>query len=98
MTDGTQRLPGGEPGSLTAAQYADCVPINPFGPTAVTRTAFNYFAETTTFRQSNILDNLGGSISGTVSDDWAGPIKAALSAEARLGSSTATRWNGECAW
>ena len=51
------------------------------GATAVTRTAFNYFAEETVFRQSNILDNMGGTISGTLFDDWAGPIKAALSAE-----------------
>jgi iron complex outermembrane receptor protein len=72
----------------TAPHYADCVPINPFGPTAVTRTAFNYFAETTTFRQSNILDNLGGSVSGTVLDGWAGPIKAALSAEVRFNDYT----------
>jgi len=70
--------------AATAAQYQNCVPLNPFGPSAVTRTAFNYFAETTTFRQSNILDNPGGAIFGTVLDGWAGPVKAALSAEARF--------------
>jgi outer membrane receptor protein involved in Fe transport len=67
------------------AGYSDCVPLNPFGPTSVTRTAWDYFAEDTNFRQSNILDNLGAGIAGTVFDGWAGPIKAALSAE--------TRWN-----
>jgi len=71
--------------AATAAAYADCVPVNPFGPTAVTRSAFNYFAEDTTFRATNVLDNLGGSIAGEVFEGWAGPIRAALSAE--------TRWN-----
>jgi iron complex outermembrane receptor protein len=76
--------------AATAAQYASCVPINPFGSTALSRTAFNYFAETTTFHQSNILDNMGASIAGTVFDGWAGPIKAALSAEARFNDYTVT--------
>jgi iron complex outermembrane receptor protein len=72
----------------TAARYADCVPVNPFGPTAMTRSAFDYFAEDTVFRQTNILDNIGASISGTVLDGWAGPIKAALSVEARFNDYT----------
>jgi iron complex outermembrane receptor protein len=76
--------------AATSQVYAACVPINPFGPTALTRTAFNYFAETTTFRQSNILDNVGAGISGTVFDGWAGPIKAALSAESRFNDYTVT--------
>jgi outer membrane receptor protein involved in Fe transport len=72
--------------SQNVAGYSDCVPLNPFGPTSVTRTAWDYFADDTTFRQTNILDNLGGAISGEVFKGWgAGPIKAALSAE--------TRWN-----
>jgi iron complex outermembrane receptor protein len=69
--------------AATAAAYAGCVPINPFGPTALTRSAFGYFAETTLFRQTNVLDNLGGSLSGRVFNGWAGPITAALSVEAR---------------
>jgi outer membrane receptor protein involved in Fe transport len=76
--------------SLTAARYADCIPLNPFGPIAVTRDAFNYFAELTTFRQTNILDNLGGGISGPLFDSWAGPVSAALSVEARWNDYTVT--------
>ena len=76
--------------AATAAAYASCVPINPFGPTAVTRTAFNYFAETTNNHQSNILDNVGAAVSGTVFEGWAGPIKAALSSEARFNDYTVT--------
>ncbi len=85
--------------AATAAAYADCVPINAFGPTAVTAAAFNYTKQLSYFHQTNILDDLGASVSGKVLDDWAGPITAALSAEGRfndyavttnVGSPTAT--------
>lgn len=76
--------------AATAAEYANCVPLDPFGPTAVTRNAFNYFAENTDFHETNVLDNVGGSISGTVFDGWAGPITAALSSEARFNDLTVT--------
>ena len=68
----------------TAAAYAGCVPINPFGPTAVTSSAFQYMFQTTAFHQINTLDDFGGSIAGKVADGWAGPITAALSAEMRF--------------
>jgi outer membrane receptor protein involved in Fe transport len=70
--------------AATASRYADCVPINPFGPTAVNWDAFHYVFQTTAFHQTNILDDFGGSISGKVLDAWAGPISAALSAEMRF--------------
>ena len=70
--------------AATAVQFANCVPINPFGPTALTQNAFKYVFQTTDFHQTNTLNNMGGSIAGTVLDDWAGPITAALSAEARF--------------
>ncbi|MFO1249263.1 MAG: TonB-dependent receptor [Alphaproteobacteria bacterium] len=71
---------------LTAARYSNCVPINPFGPTAVTQNAFNYVFQTTNFHQTNVLDDFGGSVAGKLSDGWAGPITAALSAEMRFNS------------
>jgi outer membrane receptor protein involved in Fe transport len=70
--------------AATAAAYADCVPLNPFGPSAVTASAFNYTKALTYFHQTNILDDLGAGISGKVLDGWAGPITAALSAEGRF--------------
>jgi outer membrane receptor protein involved in Fe transport len=70
--------------AATAARYADCVPIDPFGPTAVSWDAFRYVFQTTAFHQTNVLDDLGGSIAGRVADGWAGPINAALSAEMRF--------------
>jgi iron complex outermembrane receptor protein len=72
--------------AATAARYANCVPINPFGPTAVTQNAFNYVFQTTNFHQTNVLDDFGGSIAGKIADDWAGPITAALSGEMRSNS------------
>ena len=69
----------------TAAAYANCVPINPFGPTAITASAFKYVFQTTDFHQTNTMDNVGGGISGEVFEGWgAGPITAALSGEARF--------------
>jgi outer membrane receptor protein involved in Fe transport len=70
--------------TATAARYASCVPINPFGPTAVTPSAFKYMFQTTDFHQTNTLDDMGGSVSGKVLNAWAGPITAALSAEMRF--------------
>ncbi|MGN6358390.1 MAG: TonB-dependent receptor domain-containing protein [Novosphingobium sp.] len=69
--------------AATAAAYANCVPINPFGAGSVTRDALNWITETTFYRATNTLDNLGASIAGTLVDGWAGPIKGALSAEIR---------------
>jgi outer membrane receptor protein involved in Fe transport len=69
--------------AATAAAYADCVPINPFGPTTITPSAYDYAVQRTSFVQTNILDDVGGSISGSIFDLPAGPVKAALSAEAR---------------
>ena len=70
--------------AATAATYANCVPINPFGPTAVSPSAFKYVFQTTDFHQTNMLDDMGGSIAGKVADGWAGPITAALSTEMRF--------------
>lgn len=71
--------------AATAAKYANCVPINPFGPTSISQSAFNYVFETTAFHETDTLDNFGGAISGNVFDGWgAGPITAALSGEMRF--------------
>lgn len=71
--------------SLTASAslYPGCVPIDPFGPGSITQSAYNYIFKTTQFVQTYVFDNGGGSISGNLFDLPAGPIKAALSAEAR---------------
>jgi outer membrane cobalamin receptor len=72
---------------VSTTQYADlypgCVPLNPFGPTATSQSAYDYIGGTTRYIMSNIMDDVGGSVSGTLFDDWAGPVKVALSGEAR---------------
>lgn len=70
--------------AATAAAYAGCVPINAFGPGAVTRDVSNWINQTTFYRTINKLDNVGASVAGPVFDGWAGPITAAISAEARF--------------
>ena len=72
--------------AATAARFANCVPINPFGAGAVTREALDWITQTTFYRSRNTLDNVGASIAGTLFEGWAGPIKGALSAEARFNS------------
>lgn len=63
--------------------FPGCVPINPFGPTSLTKTQYNYITVDTRYVQKNTLDNIGGSISGKVFQLPAGPVKAALSGEMR---------------
>lgn len=69
--------------AATAAQYAGCVPLNPFGPTALTREMFDWYREVTIDRIENGMDNVGASIAGDLFNGWAGPLRGALSAEYR---------------
>ena len=69
--------------AATAAQYAGCVPLNPFGPTALTREMFDWYREVSIDKVENGMDNVGGSIAGDLFKGWAGPFRAALSAEYR---------------
>ena len=70
--------------AATAARFANCVPINPFGPGSVTRDALDWINDDTFYRATNMLDNVGASIAGTLFEGWAGPIRGAVSAEARF--------------
>jgi len=69
--------------SLTAgaAQYPGCIPIDAFGPTATSNSAFRYVTNDTSWKAKNNMDDLGANLRGRVMDLWAGPLKAALSAE-----------------
>jgi len=66
-----------------ASLYPGCVPLDPFGPTSVSQAAYDYISGTTRYVMTNIMDNVSASVAGDVFDDWAGPIRVALSAEAR---------------
>lgn len=89
-------VPGPTPGSIAcyvsttadAGLYPGCVPINPFGAnsvgmSAVTRQMNDYISGDTGFWLTNKVDNAGASVSGNILDLPAGPVKAALSGEAR---------------
>lgn len=69
--------------AATAAQYAGCVPLNPFGPTALTRQMFDWYREVSIDRVENGMDDVGASIAGDLFNGWAGPFRGALSAEYR---------------
>ena len=66
-----------------ASLYPNCVPLNLFGPTSLTLPAWQYYVRDTYYTQTNKLDDLSGSIAGTVFDLPAGPVRAALSGESR---------------
>ena len=66
-----------------AKLYPGCVPFNVFGEGATTVQQFNYTHEATYYVETNTLDNVGGNISGPIFNLPAGPVKAALSSEAR---------------
>ena len=66
-----------------ASQYPGCTPMNPFGPSALSSAQYQYFLQRSQAVFTNILDDMGGGVSGNIFDLPAGPVKAALSAEAR---------------
>lgn len=71
--------------SLTsfASQYAGCIPINLFGPTAVTRAAADYITDDTSQNLINEQTIYSAGISGDVFSTWAGPVRMSLSGEYR---------------
>jgi iron complex outermembrane receptor protein len=72
---------------VSTTQYANlypgCVPLNPFGPDTITREAFDYITDKTFFVAKNTMNEVGGSLSGSLFDLPAGPVKAGASAAAR---------------
>jgi outer membrane receptor protein involved in Fe transport len=77
--------------------FPGCVPINLFGqpgPTNslgnITPTAYNYVTGVTWNNAHNTMTDVGGDISGTAFEGWAGPIKVALGVEYRAQSLNVT--------
>ena len=66
-----------------AARFPGCVPINPFGPTAVTNAAFEYITDETHYVLTNKMDDIGATLSGPIFTLPAGDVEAAVSAEYR---------------
>jgi outer membrane receptor protein involved in Fe transport len=71
--------------SLTnPAAYPGCVPLNAFGaPLATQQAALDYVFGTSITRPRNTLDGVEASLSGTLFNNWAGPVRFAISGEYR---------------
>ncbi|MDB5740269.1 MAG: hypothetical protein JWP16_1309 [Alphaproteobacteria bacterium] len=63
--------------------YPGCQPLNLFGPTSESAQALNYILVTTKYHSITTLNDVGGSVSGSPFDDWAGPVNMAISGEYR---------------
>ena len=73
--------------SLTApGAFPGCVPMNIMGNGAPSAAAISYVNGETRWKSINTLDDFGANITGTLFNDWAGPVKAAAGAEYRLQS------------
>lgn len=76
--------------AATAAAYANCQPLNLFGPSAASPAALDYIFDTTTSVSTTRQDDVNASLSGSPFDTWAGPVTMALSGEYRRQSFSQT--------
>lgn len=67
----------------SAALYPGCVPFDAFGPSAESPAAFAYVTDTSSYKTTNTMDDVGASLSGTLVNLPAGAANAALSVEYR---------------
>ena len=64
--------------------YPGCVALNAFGaPLSTQQAGLDYVFGTSTTRPRNTMDSAEASLSGDAFDNWAGPVRFALSAEYR---------------
>ncbi len=64
--------------------YPGCVPLNAFGASAASQSAaLDYITGDNFNRPEFTMDNVEASVSGTAFDNWAGPVRFAVSAEYR---------------
>jgi len=68
---------------VVKARYADCVPLNLFGPTSESQAALDYVLLKTDFQTFQKLDDVTASLAGSPFGTWAGPVQVALSGEMR---------------
>ncbi len=69
--------------ALTNPNYANCVPINLFGPTSESQAAMDYVRAVTWNKNRTTLSELNTSLTGAPVSTWAGPVNMALAAEWR---------------
>jgi outer membrane receptor protein involved in Fe transport len=66
-----------------AARYPGCVPLNIFGPGSVTPEALDFITDETKYSLVQTMDDFNATLTGSVIDLPAGPLKFALNAEHR---------------
>lgn len=69
--------------AATAAAYANCVPLNLFGPSAASSAATSYIFDTTRSVATTRQDDVTASIAKSPFSTWAGAVQVALSGEWR---------------
>ena len=69
--------------AATAAAYANCVPLNLFGPSAANPAAVRYIFDTIHSVSTTRQDDINASFTGSPFATWAGPVNMALSGEFR---------------
>lgn len=69
--------------SLYNSAFSNCIPLNPFGPTATTQAMLDYVQGDAYMDSQTVMDAIDASISGAPFSTWAGPVNVALSGEWR---------------
>jgi iron complex outermembrane receptor protein len=89
---GVAGVPLGEPvcRSTLTDPTNRCVPINVFGPGAISQAGLAYYRGTSYVRDGDNQLNFGANLRGDLFSTWAGPISAAVGGEYRRDSITQT--------
>ena len=61
----------------------DCVPLNPFGPTAYSQAAIDYVLDDNVFVAETVMNAANAALTGAPFNTWAGAVNMALSGEWR---------------
>jgi len=71
--------------SLTsfANLFPGCEPLNVFGPTAPSASAYDWMTDDTSLKLTNRMNDVNFSINGSPFSSWAGPVQIAISGEYR---------------
>jgi len=72
--------------TASAAAYAGCAPLDPFGVGNISAAAKAFIYSNTQWQAINKLDDFVANISGPVFNNWAGPVSVAFNAEYRTQS------------
>ena len=68
---------------IDAARYPGCVPLNIFGPNSVTPEALDFITDETKYSLVQKMDDFSATLTGTLVELPAGPLKFALNGEHR---------------